>query len=111
MLTIDEELAINKAAIKCHNNSFAHGFWDGEDNEFTTPTKLMLIVSEVAEAMEGDRNGIPVNEKGGLGEELADIVIRVFDLARHNSIAIGTEIARKMEVNAGRPRMHGNKKY
>lgn len=117
MLTVEEENAINKASMECFNNSFSHGFWDefidGQDPltfyEHAIPIKLALIHSEVSEALEGDRNGIAADEKGGLGEELADVVIRVFDLAAAQGIAIGSVIAHKMEVNASRPKMHGKR--
>ena len=50
--------------LACHNLARAAGWWtrpDGSsvtDNALCFSNKLMLIVSEVAEAMEGDRKGI-----------------------------------------------------
>jgi hypothetical protein len=38
-----------------HQNSKDKGFWEGPENA-NVPTKLMLIVSELAEAMEEHRN-------------------------------------------------------
>jgi NTP pyrophosphatase (non-canonical NTP hydrolase) len=45
----------------------------------------------------------------GLGSELADIVIRVFDLAGMLNIDIAAEIERKMRYNESRPYKHGGK--
>lgn len=118
VLTNEEENAINSAATECYLNSVEHGFWDNIDrpidnvrphNSYVIPTKLMLVVSELAEAMEADRNELDFEEH--FGEELADVCIRIFDLATFLQIPIGTHIARKMEVNAGRGRMHGGKRY
>lgn len=65
--------------------------------------KLMLMVSELAEALEGMRDG------GNYGEELGDLVIRVLENANKNNIAIGDEIIKKVAVNEDRPHKHGRK--
>jgi NTP pyrophosphatase (non-canonical NTP hydrolase) len=100
-------------------------------------TKLMLIVSEVTEAMDDLRNGrlpneiyfeIPPMKKVqklkddsvlplddlvlpkkpcGFGVELADTVIRILDLASGLGIDLEGLILQKMEYNATRPQMHG----
>jgi NTP pyrophosphatase (non-canonical NTP hydrolase) len=65
--------------------------------------KLMLIVTEVAEAMEALRDGDAVVE----GEEVADIVIRCLDYAAWRGIRLDDVIAAKMEANRQRPYLHG----
>jgi NTP pyrophosphatase (non-canonical NTP hydrolase) len=108
-----------------HANSMAKGFWDDQKRavnstrldqglvQRTIPEKLALIHSEVSEALEDYRDGAmvtTVDEKGkpvGFPSELADIVIRVCDLAGALEIDLDAEIARKMRHNAGRPRKHG----
>lgn len=103
--THEIDLSDTFGLIAKHVNDWmrAQGFWESRN----TAEKLMLIVTEVAEACEGQRAGLPDNATGGLGEELADIVIRVLDLAGEREIDLGRFIARKMIVNVARPRKHG----
>jgi hypothetical protein len=74
--------------------------------------KLMLMVSELSEAMENIRDhgvaGIMAGE-GNFGEELADATIRINDTAGLIRSAIGDEIIQKMLVNEQRPYRHGKK--
>jgi len=65
--------------------------------------KLMLIVTEVAEAAEAVRHEDLDNFK----EELADIAIRLFDIAGTMSIDLEDVIVDKMKVNEKRPFQHG----
>ena len=82
----------------------AHGFWEGHDPSDTTVrlAKLALIASEVGEAVEA------VRVRGGnFAEELADICIRVFDLACACGVDLEEALLAKMAKNITRPRMHG----
>lgn len=65
--------------------------------------KLMLIVTEVAEAQEALRDDDCVGE----AEEVADILIRVLDYAAWRGINLDSEVAKKMGRNRERPRLHG----
>lgn len=85
----------------------AQGFWNLPP-EYAVPIKLALIHSEVSEALEANRKGGTLEL---LGEELADIVIRVMDLAEGASINLGAAIVRKHEKNLNRPFMHGRNRY
>jgi len=69
----------------------------------TNVSKLMLMVSELSEALEGMRDG------GNYDEELADVVIRVFENAQKNNIPIGDAILKKMRINEEREFKHGRK--
>ena len=98
-----------------HENAKAHGWWEDPRR----PGELfMLITSEVAEAFEEIRNGRAMGEtyysEGGKMEgvpsELADIVIRVLDLAEYDGIDMGEAIAQKHAYNLTRPYKHGGKK-
>ena len=86
-----------------HANAAAHGFWDGPVN---LPEKLCLIHSEVSEALEVLREGRPQDD---LGEELADVVIRVMDLCGKLDIDLVNTVHAKMRKNASRPRLHGKR--
>jgi NTP pyrophosphatase (non-canonical NTP hydrolase) len=74
--------------------------------------KLVLIHSEVSEALEAVRK-LGVWEE--VVEELADIDIRVADLAgwleSKFGVSLEEEIERKTEKNRNRPKMHGGKAF
>lgn len=118
----DEGFPINSEAIlaaaktlqeQCHWAAFYAGWWNeigtgksATENPLCFSNKLMLIVSEVSEAMEGDRKGLmddklPHREMREV--ELADAVIRCFDLAGAYRFDLAGAIAEKMLFNAKRP--------
>lgn len=75
-------------------------------------TRLMLIVSEVAEGMESLRDtGVEghFEGQGNLGEELADAQVRIGDITALLRIAVGDELMQKIAVNKQRPHKHGRK--
>jgi len=99
---------INAIVDYCHNESAVKGWWtakDGshlKDNPLTFSNKLMLIVSEIAEAMEGDRKDsmddhLPHRKMAEV--ELADAVIRIFDLAGAYDYDLGGAVVEKMNYN------------
>lgn len=94
--------SINAFAREINENAIKHGFWG--DNP-SIGEKLMLIVTEVAEACEADR----VDDIDNFGEELADIIIRTLDLAAHTGIDIGEELVTKYAKNLLREHKHGKK--
>ena len=65
----------------------------------------MLIVTELAEACEADREGDFNNFK----EEIADCFIRLGDMCSALDIDIEDEIRKKMEYNRTREYKHGKK--
>jgi len=85
-----------------HRISKEHGFWDSNPN---IGEKLMLIVTELAEACEADRKGDYEN----FGEEIADVFIRLGDLCCFLDIDIEKEILKKIEINKKRQYKHGKK--
>ena len=101
--TVTPEDIITQLRNICHDYAVGQGFYDGEVN---IPEKLCLIHSEVSEALEALRGP---DEENNIGEELADIIIRVFDLAGHLDINIYKEITDKMEKNFKREYKHGKK--
>lgn len=91
----------------CHSNAIKAGWWTDmrRANPFAFSNALMLIVSECAEAMEGDRKGIkddhlPTRDMREV--ELADALIRIFDLAGAFNMDIGGAMAEKLAYNQSR---------
>lgn len=81
-------------------------------------SKLLMIGTEVSEAAEalrvGDMIGDPVKfshdrKPDGLKSELADIIIRVVDLAEALGMDMDQALKDKMAYNATRSYRHGNK--
>lgn len=67
--------------------------------------QLAKIGSEVGETVQAiQRKGIYHSD---VAEELADVIIRVCDLAGFLEINLGREVHQKMRINAQRPRKHG----
>ncbi len=102
----DVAVACEALTNYCHGNAFANGWWHdlktGELKVRNTGELLMLMVSELAEAMEGDRKNkmdehLP-NRKS-IEVELADCVIRIFDFAGFNGLDLGGAIFEKLQYN------------
>ena len=85
-----------------HENAKAHGWWE---TDRPIPELLCLIHSEVSEALEAYRD----RDMALFAEELADVVIRLFDLAERFGIDMEAEIERKHRINKRRPYRHGGK--
>lgn len=102
-------VAINDLVNICHGRSVAGGWWHdlgtGEPLERNKGELFMLIVSEVAEAMEGARKDLMDDHlPHRLMEEveLADTVIRILDYAGAHGFDLGGAIVEKLEYNAHR---------
>ncbi len=107
---------LNELANECYAIADANG-WHDTPREFGTV--LMLVVTEVAEAMEAWREGdddtitkremIKDGKPEGVPSELADVLIRVFHICAIYGIDIREAMSRKMIYNVGRSYRHGNK--
>lgn len=107
---------IKQAAWAIHSNAVEKGWYDGVE-DVNDPTfvlsRLALIHTEVSEACEDVRTGAMTTELRddgkpvGFPSELADIVIRVFDVAESMGIDIESEIVAKHSFNRTRPYKHG----
>jgi len=101
------QLAAQTLTDICHGAAKTAGWWPEENfkNPLLFSNKLMLIVSECAEAMEGDRKGLmddKLPHRSMREVELADVVIRAFDLAGAFDLDLAGAIAEKMAFNAVR---------
>ena len=119
---------INKLAKEVHQNAKNKGFHEGEKN---IGEMLALIHSEVSEALEADRKGrecsynmkvmngwtkdqdfkeyFEGNVKDTFEDELADVIIRVMDLAEMKGIDLEQHITAKMRYNSLREPKHGKR--
>lgn len=115
---------LNSAAKEIFTNNKEKGFWDAERNPGEL---LMLVVTELAEAMEAIRKNeycefnadynpeldgdfkkhFETTIKGTYEDEIADVVIRVLDLCGAAKIDIERHISYKVEYNKTRPHKHG----
>ena len=94
---------------QCHGASVRAGWYTdlktGEPKQINIGERLMLIVSEVAEAMEGDRKNKmddKLPHRKMIEVELADTVIRIFDLAGYLCLDLSGAVVEKLEYNANR---------
>lgn len=74
----------------------------GEPKNRNVGEMLMLIVSEIAEAMEGHRKGLmddKLPHRKMLEVEIADAIIRELDLCAGLGLDIGGAVAEKMAYN------------
>lgn len=92
--------SLNELSAICNSIAREKGFWDKERN---IGEALMLMVTELAEAMEAHRKQDDENFR----EELADTFIRLFDLCGGLNIDIEAEIDKKCQKNKTRPYKHG----
>lgn len=122
---------INKLSKEIHTINVDNGFYEDKKN---IGEMIALIHSEVSEALESDRHGKYANVSPELWEdihetetdegfklafrenikdtfedELADVMIRVMDLAAYKGIDLENHIKAKMRYNALRPYKHGKK--
>lgn len=123
---------LNELAQQIHQNAKDKGFFEKEKN---IGEMLALIHSEVSEALEADRkdkycdwsyDASPIIQQESLSDdrfkelfetevknkfedELADIMIRVMDLAAFKKINLDWHIKAKMRYNSLREKYHGKK--
>ncbi len=108
--------SINSLQKEIHKNALSHCWWDSK-REFGT--LIALCHSELSEALEENRKGIPINqtyytESGkmeGVPSELADVVIRIMDICEYYGIDLEKVILEKHEYNKNREFKHGNKNF
>ena len=98
---------INELVDTTHeaNKKWWIDIFSGLPKERNVPEMLMLIVSELAEAMEGHRKSLQDDKlphRAMLEVELADALIRLFDLAGGLGLDLGGAYVEKMAYNESR---------
>lgn len=116
-------MSLNDFATACHeaNKTWWVNMDTGEREERNVGELLMLCVSELAEAMEGHRKSLPDDKlphRSMFEVELADVLIRVFDIAGGMGLDLQGAYTEKMAFNATRQdhkiesrKAAGGKKY
>jgi len=103
-----KDAAIDLVEI-CYSASYNAGWYHdpatGLPIERNVGERLMLIVSEIAEAMEGHRKNLmddKLPHRKMLEVELADAIIRICDFAGAEGLDLGGAIAEKIAYNLRR---------
>lgn len=102
--------SINEVADYVHNSAVEAGWWSdiktGERVNRNVGELLCLVHSEISEAMEGHRKNLiddKLPNRSSIEVELADAVIRIFDLSKALKLDIGGAIEEKLAFNKIRP--------
>ena len=111
-----------------HATALDKGWWDDRNNLISLAkshhpstakyaksavvgSALALIHSEVSEALEADRNGDKPDDKipeyTGMEAELADVMIRIYDLAEAFGLRVNEAMIEKIQMNKSRSHKHG----
>lgn len=111
-------MALNAMCDDIHQRNVDAGWWTdmrtgesllGKDehgrDRRNVPEMLALIHSEVSEAMEGYRKNLnddKLPHRSMFEVELADVLIRLFDLAGAHNMDLGGAVAEKLAYNQNR---------
>lgn len=116
-------MTLNDYSQQCHsaNQTWWHDIHTGEKLDRNVGELLMLCVSELSESMEGHRKNLPDDKlphRSMFEVELADCLIRIFDLAGAKNLDLQGAYEEKMAYNATRAdhkpenrKLEGGKKY
>tara|TARA_R110002012_G_scaffold279937_3_gene468375 strand:- start:165 stop:560 length:396 start_codon:yes stop_codon:yes gene_type:complete len=123
--SLTDFLNLTDFSKEIHQDNIKKGFYDVK---ISTGTHLMLITSELAEALEADRHRITADKfsfkeelnqtgdfksafkshiKDSYEDEIADAVIRLLDHCGYRGIDIDWHINQKLKYNRTREKRHG----
>lgn len=104
--------AIDNFVKECGRIATKNGYDEKYHAKVGEPHHLMLMVTEISEAMEAWRDANYAN-KNGVYEELADCMIRIGSFMAKQTKGcnnFGQVVVEKMECNEKRPKNHGRKR-
>lgn len=114
-----ESKSIQLWVHEVHQTAREKGWWD-DDGDRSFGDLITLVHSELSETFEEYRNNRGMTEvyfnenkpdkPEGIPVELADAIIRIFDICGHYGIDIERVIEQKHNYNKTRPHRHGGKK-
>jgi NTP pyrophosphatase (non-canonical NTP hydrolase) len=100
---------MNDLAKHIYQNNVKAGWWTdletGEPLDRNVGELLCLVHSEISEAMEGHRKSLmddKLPNRSMFEVELADVFIRIFDIAGKHNLDLGGAIEEKLEYNKNR---------
>lgn len=111
---------LSDLCCEAYDNAYEHGFHDAHNTlraicaengveelaDITIRLEMLAkIGSEVGEAVSAVQHG----DEEAMHEELADIIIRVLDMAGALNINLASHVIAKMQKNRTRPYLHGKK--
>lgn len=104
--------SFNLLARAVHDNAVNKGWWESERNNGEI---IALMHSELSEALEAIRDGNPPDDKipefSGAEAELADVIIRIMDMAPARGWRIAEAVVAKIAMNKTRAYKHGRKAF
>lgn len=108
-MTEEQVKVINDLSVDIHKRNVDAGWWHdlktGEKLDRNMGELLCLVHSEISEAMEGYRKNLmdeKLPHRKAIEVELADVYIRIFDIAGALNLDLGGAMSEKLEYNKNR---------